>query len=73
MKRGRKPGQGKFAGGRPKAAPNKAGSFDAKLPAIRCETALKAYYEQQAAAAGLKLSDCLRQTLEAAKQQQESV
>lgn len=58
---GRKPGQGVFAGGRPK----KADAFDAKLPAIRCETALKDFYEQMAAAAGVKLSDCLRQTLEA--------
>ena len=69
MKRGRKPGQGKFAGGRPKSAPNKAGSFDAKLPAIRVDGALKKYYEQQAEAAGVKLSDCLRQTLEDAKHQ----
>lgn len=58
---GRKSGQGVFAGGRPK----KADAFDAKLPAIRCETALKDFYEQMAAAAGVKLSDCLRQTLEA--------
>ena len=67
--RGRRPGQGNFTGGRPKSAPNKAGAFDAKLPAIRCDGELKDFYQQQAEAAGLALSDCLRQTLEDAKHQ----
>ena len=61
--RGRKPGQGKFSGGRPKDAPNKKGKFETSLPPVRCSEALKAYYEDKARAAGIDLSTYLREVL----------
>ena len=63
MARGRKPGQGKFSGGRPKDAPNKKGKFETSLPPVRCSEALKTYYEDKAQAAGMDLSTYLREVL----------
>lgn len=62
--RGRRAGQGKWAGGRPKDAPNKKGAFTAELPPVRCDDELRDYYEQQAKSAGIKLTAIIRQTLE---------
>ena len=65
--RGRKPGQGKFTGGRPKTSPNKKGKFETSLPPVRCSEALKAYYEDNARAAGMDLSTYLREVLTSIK------
>mgnify|MGYP003599626276 CR=1 FL=1 len=70
--RGRKPGQGKFIGGRPKTSPNKKGSFETSLPPVRCSEALKSYYQQKAQAAGQELSTYLRQVLSSLKQSEEA-
>ena len=61
--RGRKPGQGKFSGGRPKDAPNKKGHFETSLPPVRCSEVTKAFYENKARAAGIDLSTYLREVL----------
>lgn len=61
--RGRKAGQGKFRGGRPKDAPNKKGKFETSLPPVRCSESLKAYYQQKAQDAGQDLSMYLRTVL----------
>ena len=61
--RGRKAGQGKFRGGRPKDAPNKKGKFETSLPPVRCSESLKAYYEDKAKATRMDLSTYLREVL----------
>ena len=61
--RGRKPGQGKFSGGRPKDAPNKKGHFETSLPPVRCSEVTKAFYENKTRAAGMDLSTYLREVL----------
>ena len=71
--RGRKPGQGKFTGGRPKTSPNKKGKFETSLPPVRCSEALKAYYEDNARAAGMDLSTYLREVLTSIKSNGEQV
>ena len=72
MSRGRKPGQGKFTGGRPKTSPNKKGHFAISLPPVRCDEELKAWYHKKAQAAGQELSTYLRQVLSAVKQSAEA-
>ena len=67
--RGRKPGQGKFSGGRPKYAPNKKGHFETSLPPVRCSEELKAYYQHKAQKAGQDLSTYLRTVLTLQKEQ----
>lgn len=70
--RGRKPGQGKFTGGRPKTSPNKKGHFETSLPPVRCSEDLKTYFSRKAQAAGRELSTYLRQVLSALKQSEEA-
>lgn len=70
--RGRKPGQGKFSGGRPKTSPNKKGSFETSLPPVRCSETLKSYYQMKAQTAGQELSTYLRQVLSLLKQSEEA-
>lgn len=70
--RGRKPGQGKFTGGRPKDAPNKKGHFETSLPPVRCSEDLKAYFSRKAQEAGQGLSTYLRQVLSLLKQSEEA-
>lgn len=64
MARGRKPGKGIFAGGRPEGSPNKKGSLDASLPPIRCSTELEQWCQQQAQQAGKAVSTWIREVLE---------
>ena len=72
MNRGRKPGQGKFIGGRPKTSPNKKGHFETSLPPVRCSENLKAYFLKKAQAEGQELSTYLRQVLSLLKQSEEA-
>ena len=67
--RGRKPGQGKFSGGRPAGSPNKKGNFETSLPPVRCSEALKAYYLQKSQEGGQGLSTYLRTVLTLQKEQ----
>lgn len=65
MTRGRKPGKGKFGGGRPKGSPNKKG----KLPAVisfRCDAELYHALRVAAAAATLSVNVYAREALRAA-------
>ena len=62
---GRKPGKGTFSGGRPEGSPNKKGSFDAKLPPVRCSAELEQWVQQQAKESEMRVSAFLREILDA--------
>jgi len=64
MVRGRKPGKGTFAGGRPEGSPNKKGSFDAALPPVRCSKELEQWCQREAKKTGKAVSTWLREVLE---------
>ena len=49
---GRRKGEGPFVGGRRKGSMNKKGSFQAKLPPIRCSILLLKFAEKEAKESG---------------------